>query len=107
MFKVIQHPTFRTVAKVQVPTEEGIVEQSFGVRFRVSAEIAEAGAEGGLPWLKEHILSLDDLCDEAGAPLAYSESLRDQLLAQPYVRVALFAAYFDATSGVKAARRGN
>lgn len=107
MFKVVQHPTFRTVAKVQVPTEEGIVEQTFGVRFRVTSEVTEAAAEGGVPWLKEHILAIDDLCDEEGKPLAYSEDLRDQLLAQPYVRVALFAAYFDATSGVKAAKRGN
>lgn len=107
MFKVIQHPTFRTVARVQVPTDEGIIEQTMGVRFRVSAEIAEAGSEGGLPWLRTHVLAIDDLVDEAGQPLAYSEEVRDQLLAQPYVRVALFAAYFDATSGVKAARRGN
>lgn len=107
MFKIVKHPTFRTTARINVPTDEGPIEQTISVRFKVAADTADSGADGGIPWLREHILSMDDLADEKGEPVAYDEQVRDQLIDMPFVRVGLFRAYFDAVSGREAAARGN
>lgn len=107
MFTVIKNPTFRTTATINVPTDDGVVAQTLSVRFRIGADEDDVGDGYGIPFLRSVILSLDDLVDEAGAPVAYDEALRDQLLARPFVRVGLMRAYFDTLSGAKAAARGN
>lgn len=107
MFTVIKNPTFRTVATINVPTDEGVVAQTLSVRFRVGADEDDVAESYGQPFLRGVILTLDELVDETGAPLAYTDELRDQLLARPFVRMGLLRAYFDALAGVKAATRGN
>ena len=107
MFTVIKNPTFRTTATINVPTDDGIVAQTLSVRFRIGADDDDVGEGVGVPFLRSVILSLDDMVGEDQVPLPYSEALRDQLLARPFVRTGLLRAYFDALSGAKAATRGN
>lgn len=52
--------------------------------------------------LRKAIRSLEDLQDEDKKPLSYTEDRRDQLLAIPYVRNALWEAYAAACQGRKA-----
>jgi len=107
MFTIVKHPTFRTTATIQVPTDDGIVPQSINVRFRIGADDDDVVEGYGLPFLRAIILSLDDLVDETGSPVPYSDAIRDELLSRPFVRTGILRAYFDALSGAKAAARGN
>ena len=45
---------------------------------------------------------LDDMVDEQGKPLPYSDDLRDQLLELPYMRLGLLRGYQSAMIGAKA-----
>lgn len=47
----------------------------------------------------------DDVCDESGAPLVFSQESLDQLIGIPYVRNALVSAYLDLSQGKKAAAK--
>ncbi len=100
--KLSKNPTFVTKAIILVPTDDGQVEQSISVRFRV---LQEDGLEVASPeFLKRAILRIDDVVDDDDTPLASSDALIDQVIAQPYTRLPLVKAYFQALSG---ARVGN
>lgn len=107
MFTIVKNPTFKTTATIQVPTDDGIVAQTLTVRFRIGQDEDDVGDGFGLPFLRSVILSLDDLVDETGAQVPYSEAVRDELLSRAFVRTGILRAYFDALSGAKAAQRGN
>jgi hypothetical protein len=52
--------------------------------------------EGSTAFLREAIVGMADIADENGQPIVYSEDLRDQLIAVPYVRGAIARTYFTA-----------
>ena len=60
--------------------------------------------EGSTAFLKDVLVKLDDIADETGSPLSWSDEVRDAVLCLPYARTALAAAYFKAMVG---AREGN
>lgn len=47
----------------------------------------------------------DDLCDVEGNPMEFSSEFRDQVIAIPYVRNAIAAAYLELSQGKKAATK--
>ena len=107
MFKVTQDPQFTHAVKVQVPVDGGHVEQSFKTRFRVVPleELQDLMTlEGQELALKRVIVDMEELVDEQKQPLEYSDELRDQLIAVPYVRAALVRTY---QAGILKARTGN
>lgn len=106
MFKVSSEHTFTHPVKVMVPVDGGHVEQSFKTKFRVLPldDQADGSEEGEQVTLRKAIVSMSDLVGEDDQPLAYSDGLRDQLIAVPYVRIALMRAYIGA---VAKARVGN
>lgn len=99
MFALLKNPTFKTTARIIVPTDSGDVEQTLGVRFRLTAE--EATQMDVTEFLRDAILSMDDIVDDAGKPLPYDAALRDQMIAVPFVRVGLLRAYWAAMSKAK------
>lgn len=108
MFKIVKNPTFTTTATIHVPTDDGIVPQTLRVRFRVLPDDEQPLSEDkGLSFLRDAIVHLDDIVDEDGTPLSYSDDLRDQLLGRAYVRFGLLGAYFSAQLGRGAAASGN
>lgn len=109
MFKIIDRPEFTHTVPVMVPSDGGHREESLKTRYRVlSNDQAESfqlnTTEGLMGFLKETIVSLDDLVDAAGKPVAYSLDVRDQVLGLPYARLALLRGYMTA---VTKARVGN
>lgn len=107
MFKVLSEPTFTHAVKVSVPVDGGHQEQSFKATFRVLPldELrADESEDSQKAMLQRTIVGLDELVDEADQPLTYSDALRDQLIAVPYVRIALARTY---VSAVTKARQGN
>jgi hypothetical protein len=97
MFKVNATPEFTHTVTVMVPTDGGHEEQSFKARFRVLTTDVEAKLEvGNREYLHKILVSMEDLVDEAGKPVSYNDAVRDQMLALPYVSVALVNAYVNA-----------
>ena len=100
--KLSKNPTFVTKAIILVPTDEGQIEQSISVRFRVLPD--EALELPSPEFLKRAILRIDDVVDDDDTPMASSDALIEQVIAQPYTRLPLFKAYMTALTG---ARVGN
>ncbi len=109
MFKITKSPEFTHVVTVLVPVDGGHDEQTFKARFRavlstkaIAADVRQP--EGFLTFLREIIVSLDDLADERGTIMTYNDDVRERLLAYPYVRIALLKTY---TEALNKARLGN
>ncbi|KXF92088.1 hypothetical protein [Phaeobacter inhibens] len=101
MFNVITQPTFSRTVKVRVPKGDGSEVQSFRATFRaIDDEEAEGISFLKVSEVKAHlrkiIVSFDDLCDEQGQPITYSEDIRENMLARSYVRIALLETYAEA-----------
>lgn len=47
----------------------------------------------------------EDLCDESGSPMEFSEANLNVVIAMPYVRNAIVAAYLELSQGRKAAAK--
>lgn len=100
--KLQKNPTFVTKVIIAVPTDDGPVEETISVRFRVLPD--EALELPSPEFLKRAILRIDDVVNDDNDPVPSSETLIDQVIALPFTRVPLFRAYMQALSG---ARVGN
>lgn len=107
MFKVTSEPVFTHEVKVMVPVDGGFEAQTFKARFRVMdvEQLSDVQDEGGQKAVLQKVVAgMEDLVDEAGEPMPYSDDLRDRLIGVPFVRIALFTAYL---RGVTKAPEGN
>ena len=109
MFKIVDNPHFTHKVIVQTPIDGGHREDTFRCRFKVisTEEIADFDLDtplGTLAFLRAICMGVEDVADEAGAQIPYSDELRDQLLSISFVRLALVRTYFAAMSK---ARVGN
>jgi len=109
MFKLAANPTFSHVVRVQVPIDGGHAQETFRARFRVlpaerAAEFDFGNEAGTRDFLVAAIDHLDEIADEQGHLLPYSDELRDRVIGLPYVRQALLNAYL---TGVAGAAAGN
>ena len=106
MFKINTHPQFTSHVEVPLGDDEP---QVLTTRFQ-ALPIEEAKVfdtrtpEGTTGLLKRVVIRFDDLVDDDGEPIAYTEALRDELLDLGWVRNALVRKYFLDLAG---ARLGN
>lgn len=106
MFKIDQRPTFTRRVEIKVPAGGGHEMQDMSVTFRVlpDEEIEAFDTRttvGEREFLAVAVTNFEDIEDEDGKPLPYSDSLRDRLIGLAYVRVALINAYHAALMGVR------
>jgi len=106
MFKIDQNPTFTRRVEIKVPADGGHERQDFNVTFRAlpDAEIEAFDMRttvGEREFLSAAVTHFDDVEDEDGKALPYSDSLRDRLIGLAYVRVALINAYTAAMIGAR------
>ena len=104
MFKITAKPTFTHTVHVMVPVDGGHREETFKATFEVKdidqlEKVQDEGGQRGL--LREVITGFDELIDDAGQAVPYSDELREQLIGVPYVRIALFQAYIAAIGKAK------
>ena len=113
MFILQTEPRWTWPVVVRVPTEAGgVTESRFSAVWRLLPKEereqlgqTEAGTDD---LLRQSIVELRDIQDEAGAPVPHSPALVDALIAIPWVRRGLIAAYAEALAGVPSeAARGN
>src|SRR5690242_19073349 len=96
--KITSNPTFRHTVTVMVPVDGGFDKQTVDVTYNVvpaaeAATFTYGTAEGTTSFLLRAVAKVDGVVDDAGQPVPYSDKLREQLLALPFVRRALVDAY--------------
>lgn len=104
MFKRQEEPRWTWPVTVQVPFEDGAFqEQKFRAHFRLipPARRAELDAmpDGADQLLREAVLQVMDVTDEAGATLPHSPELLEALIGIPWVRLGLLRSYMAALTG--------
>lgn len=105
MFKVSSDPKFTHPVTVCVPVDGGHKNMTFPVTFRVMPldQLDDGqGAEGQAASLRKVITHMEDLVGDNDQPIPYSDEIRDQLIAVPYVRLALMKTYLEAVTKTKA-----
>ncbi len=105
--RIAKRPTFRATVTAMVPTDSGEAEkQTFSVRYRLAADSQAdlSTPEQQEAFLHDIIVSVDDLVDEAGDPLPWSDDVRAAVLSLPWALTAILAGYFQA---LVPARLGN
>lgn len=100
MFKLVQSPEFSHDVPVMVPVDGGHEEQSLRIRFRVADGIESSGSVDDL--LDRIVVRAENLVDDAGKPIEWSDEIRQRLLKMPFVRVAIMDAYRTAVTKVRA-----
>lgn len=101
-FKLNKNPTFVTKVTIAVPTDEGFVDETLSVRFKV---VGDAAWEMNSPeFLREVILRIDGVLNDDDEPVASSGQLIEDVLALPFTRLPMVKAYMQAVTG---ARVGN
>ncbi|MEI6158370.1 MAG: hypothetical protein WCP77_00940 [Roseococcus sp.] len=104
MFKRMEEPRWTWPVTVQVPVEDGALEeQKFRAYFRLippkrRAEL-DAMLDGTDQLLREAVLQVLDVTDEAGATLPHTPELLEALIGIPWVRLGLLRSYMAALSG--------
>ena len=109
MFKIATRRQFTHTVEFKVPVDGGFENASFKARFQVlssdeAAEFKVATLDGMKSFLATVVIELEDVTDDAGKPLPYSDALRDQVIDFQPARIALYAAYWAALTP---ARTGN
>lgn len=104
MFKLVEEPRWTWPVTVQVPVENGAFEErKFRAYFRLipPARRAELDmmVDGADQLLREAVLQVMDVTDEAGAARPHSAELLEALIGIPWVRLGLLRSYMAALSG--------
>lgn len=101
MFKVSTTPTFTHCVTVCVPVDGGFREDKCKATFRVLPEDELGWGNDSISQtesVRRILISMDELEGADGKPLLWSDELRDQLIAVPYVRAALVQTYVAAVT---------
>ncbi len=93
-FKIVATPEFTHAVPVMVPVDGGHREETLRARFRVVPdEEADVDVKA---FLQKAFIGVEDLVDDSGKPVVWSDELRDRLIGIPFVRSALARAYMAA-----------
>jgi len=111
MFKIEKPKEISWPVIVSIPRDGGnTTKATFTGKFKLltSAEFNAMYANGGND--EDLIRAVmtgwgDDLCDEFGAPMEFSETHLNMALTMPYVRNGIVAAYLELSQGRKAAAK--
>lgn len=100
MFNIEETPTFIETVTVVSPDGEGTKTQTFRATFQL-IPLSDRPMEGNAAWvefLREVIVSFDDLVGNDTKPIAYSETIREWAIRRPDVHRALVKAFFDGSA---------
>ncbi|MDE2595952.1 MAG: hypothetical protein KGL44_03645 [Sphingomonadales bacterium] len=101
MFKVNLTPTFTHPVTVCVPVDGGFREDKCKATFRVlpAEDLGMGDAQiSQVESVRRILVNMEELEGDDGQPMAWSDELRDQLIAVPYVRAALIQTYLAAVT---------
>lgn len=110
MFKIEKEPKFWATVKVLTPVDDGHREDTFRARFKVQpADMVEqydlrVGGADVAEFLRETVVDLDQIMDEADATIPFSKELLETMLGNYGARLAMWNTYI---TTVTKARLGN
>ncbi|MEJ0012890.1 MAG: hypothetical protein WDM94_09730 [Bauldia sp.] len=112
MFTLTTNLAFTHAVSVNVPSNGGFRVETFKATFRVLsvdevAQFAPSSSADTRKFLQAAIITLDDLVDDAGVAIPYSDSLRDQVIDLPFARLALIHTYIEAVTKTRVARNSS
>ena len=97
--KLVKNPTFATDARINVPTDDGLVEQTVRARFRIMPmEDLELPLKD---FVAKALITVDGIIDEHGSALDWTPELSAQCLKWPFFQIGLYRAYDFAMAGAK------
>lgn len=101
MLKVSHRPQWAHDITISVPVDGGFEEQTARVTYRLLDETAIEPTDANNPTaiLRDVVVRMDDLADEAGKPLSWNDAVRDTLFAQPFVQAGLIKGYYRSVTG--------
>lgn len=102
-FKLITRPAFTHTVTINAPVDGGFEEQTLQARYRYVPP-DDLPTTSGREYVDAVLVSLDDLADETGKPLPYSDEVRETCLSLPWVVMGLMQGY---NAGLIKARLGN
>ena len=97
--KISARPTWRHKLTAKVPIDGGFRDEVFHVRFQLASNPEADLSSDAMKddFLRDIVVSIDDLVDEQGKTLDWSDEVRDGVFALPYARMAILNGYFNAT----------
>lgn len=102
MFVLAREATWIWPVRVRYPTDDGHRDGEFRARFRqltqAQIEGAQATADPVGTMMRNAVVELLDLEDDAGTRLEHSPALLEAVLAIPYIKLGLSVAYVDAVT---------
>ena len=106
MLKIAKRPEWTHEVKISVPVDGGYDTQTCRVRYRLLNEDAlePTDPNNAVQILRDVVVRIDDLADEAGEPLDWNDAVRETVFALPYAQAGLIRGYFRSVTG---AREGN
>lgn len=110
MFKIEKEPKFWATVTVFTPVDEGHREDTFRARFKVQPAETVEGFDLALSgddiaeFLRTTIVDLDDIQDDDGKTVAFSDELLNTMIGNYNARIAMRDTYIAA---VTKARAGN
>lgn len=101
MFRIVQEPTFKRDVSVLTPADGGHRTEKLTAVYRLLPidklkDFDFETLDGPRDFLKAAVVSLDELEDESGQPIAWNDEVRDLLFGLMHVRTALVRTYFEA-----------
>ena len=102
--RILTRPTWRHTVTATAPTESGPVEEEFSVRYRLSS-IPPADLDPRQDqeaFLRDIVAEVEDMVDDEGQPLPWSEEAWEKVLALPWARLAIVRGYFESVTGARA-----
>jgi hypothetical protein len=101
--KILPRPTFRHKVTARVPIDGGYRDEVFGVKYRLASRPDADMSTDPLrdDFLRDVVIECEDLVDEAGQPLPWSDEVREALFTLPWARLAVITGYFTAVTGAR------
>jgi hypothetical protein len=102
--KILTRPTFRHKVTAQTPIDGGHRPEVFFVKYQLASKPDADLSSDPLrdDFLRDVVIECEDLVDEAGNTLPWSDEVRDAVFALPWARMAILTGYFAAITGAKA-----
>lgn len=103
MFNITTRPTFVRDVPVDIPHGDGHRTEHLRTTFVALYDDEDAPASGDKlrAFLERCVERFDDLADDDGNEIPFSPDVKGDLLARPYVRMALLREYLRSMSGAK------
>lgn len=98
--KILKDPTFTIEAKITLPTDEGMVDQSVTAQFRMLP--TDDPEQTMNDFIAKALIRVDGIVDDAGAALPWTDDLSARVLKLPFIAMGLWKAYNLAMTGARA-----